>query len=398
MSTSTLLRPPVTEVATASRWRTWPDAAEWRFALVAVAVTRVVTLTIAGAAARMRTDVALDEGWLAIWRRWDADIYATIAERGYAGPGSEPFSEAFPPTWPLLLRAGAAVGLSPTATAMLLTAVATVIAVAFLVRWVDETVAADTRATVATGGLTAGRGAAMVLLVFPTAVFLVAGYTEAMFLAGAIPAFRAARNGRWGAAVAFPLAVAVAARWTGLFLAVALGVELLRQRPPLRVLATGAAAVAAGLAPAVAYSTWLLRVHGDALYFLVAQTQGWGRRFVGPVESFRATWNAAAGGGPLVVAWRAELVAAAIGVGAVAVLVRRREWAAVVYTGALLGALMTSTWYYSLPRILLTVFPLFLLLGRWTGRRRGRLELLLVASAPLAALGVLTFTRGAWFH
>lgn len=381
-------------------WRRWPTRGDWVAAVGLVALTRAVFLLAAGAFARMRGETRLDEGWLRIWRRWDADIYAKIAEHGYTGAGADPYSEAFPPGWPLLLRAGTTLGVSPTAVALVLTTVATVVAVAYLIRWTDEgaaglaTVEPDAPAPVVP---TVGRRAGLLLLVFPTAVFLVAGYSEALFLAGAIPAFRAARAGRWGE-VALPLAVAVTARWAGAFLAVALLVELVRQRPPRGRAVAGLGSLVVGGLPAVAYAAWLWVVRGDPLYFLEAQTLGWDRRLVGPVDSFRATWNAAGGTDALVVAWRMELAAAAVGVALLVVLARRRQWAAATFVGGMLAALMTSTWYYSLPRILLTLFPLFPLVAAWTVRGRWRLEALVLGSLPIATLGVLQFTRGGWFH
>lgn len=331
------------------------------------------------------------------WRRWDADIYATIAEHGYAGPGAEPWSEAFPPLWPLLLRAAGALGLSPTVAGLVLTTVASVVAVAFLIRLVDE----ETSPAAGSSGVgvpSPGRRAAWYLLLFPTAVFLVAGYAEALFLAGAIPAFRAARRGRWPA-VALPAAVAVGARWVGLLLLLGLAVELLTRRPDRRRLLTGAAALAAATLPALGYAAWTWITRGDPLYVLTAQREGWGRTFVGPVEALRATWNTWGSDQPtaFLLAWRLEILAAALGFVLLWVLLRRREWGYATFVAATLTVMTTSSWYYSIPRILLTLFPLVVHLARWTSAGRGRHEAVLAVSTSLATLGVIVFTRGGWF-
>lgn len=380
----------------------WPRPAEWRSAVVLVIATRVAFWLVAWLAQWLLGDGTgrLAPG-VSHWRRWDADIYVKIAEHGYTGPGAEPWSEAFLPGWPLVLRAAGSLGIPSTVAALALTTVASVVAVAYLIRLVDEERPAAGPAPV--GLPSTGRRAALYLLLFPTAVFLVAGYSEAMFLAGAIPAFREARRGRWPR-VAVPAAVAVAARWTGLFLLVGLAVELalqLRRRSDQRreLLRWAPAALVAGALPAVAYAGWLAVVRGDPLFFLTAQTEGWGRRFVGPVESFRATWNTWHGDYPsaLLLTWRLEIVAAVVGVALVLELLRRRAWGYAAYAGVTLAVMLTSSWYYSVPRALLVLFPAVLVLAELTERRPVAHQVVLVLLAPLATLGVVVFTRGGWF-
>jgi hypothetical protein len=292
----------------------WPTREEWRTAAVLVLATRVAFWLVGWLTQWYLADGAgpIRPG-VAHWRRWDADIYVKIAEHGYAGPGAEPWSEAFPPGWPLLLRAAGTLvpPASTTLVALVLATLATIVAVAYLLRLVADERPEDPGA---------GRRAGLYLLLFPTAVFLVAGYSEALFLAGAIPAFREARRGRW-TRVALPAAVAVATRWTGVFLLVGLGVELLRQLAGgtverSRLLVRGAGALAVGTLPLVAYTAWLAATRGDPLHALTAQREGWGRAFVGPVESFRSTWDTWNAGNPttLVLSWRLEIVAAAAGI------------------------------------------------------------------------------------
>lgn len=373
----------------------WPTKAEWRSAAVIVGVSRAAFLVVAWLARWLRSDATgPPDAGVSHWRVWDADIYAKIAELGYAG--GDPWSEAFPPLWPLVIRAvQRGTGLGVTPAALVATTLATLVAVAFLIRLVDEE--APARADAA-GGPTPGRRAGWYLVLFPTAVFLVAGYAEALFLAGAVPAFREARRGRWTRVGPFA-AVAVGARWVGLFLVVGLAVELLRQRPDRRRLVRGGGALVLALLPAFAYAAWLQVVHGDPLYVLEAQRQGWGRGLTDPLTAFRTTWDTWHGGHatPLLVAWRLEIVAVAVGVALVGLLLRRREWGYAAFAGTTMAAMTTSSWYYSVPRILLSLFPLVILLAGWTARRPGRHDPVLATLTVSATLGVVVLTRGGWF-
>lgn len=352
----------------------------WRAPLLLVGLTRLVWLAVGAAALLLLSG---REPSLDVWRVWDADIYARIAEEGYTGRDAEPYSEAFLPLLPLLLRALTLVGLDVVHAGLLVSLVASVVAVQALIALGEHDHGEGTRG-------------ALYLLVFPTAHALVAGYTEALFLAGAVPAALHARRGDWGR-VALPLAVATGSRLTGLFLVVGLVTELVvRQR---HALATGLRAVALGLLPFVAYVAWLWHTHGSPTYLLTAQREGWDRGFAGPVDALRTTWGAAVREPDphLTLTWSLEIVAAVVLVATLVAVVRRRDWLWIGYLAPMTAVLLTSSWYYSLPRMLLGVIPLFTLLGAWAGRGRWRHEAVMVVSLPLATLGVATFVRGGWW-
>lgn len=369
-----------------------PVRADWVTAIALVVATRALLLAAAWAGQRLLGD-GVPVGFAATWRRWDADLYLKIAAGGYAG--SDPFSEAFLPGLPGAVKALTSLGLAPVAAGMLLTAAASVVACAYLVRLVRETGVQGGPGAV---GLdrTAGPRAALYLLLLPTAVFLVAAYTEAPFLAGAIPAFHHARRGEWGRAAPFA-ALTTITRTAGVFVLLGLAIEWWRRRPRAPWWQP-AASLTAGAAPFAVYLGFLWATRGSPLFLLTAQREGWGRTFVGPVDALTTTLDAgAAATGKLAVTWRLEVVAAVIGIALVVALARRREWGYVAFVGPLLAVLLSSTWYYSLPRILLTCFPLVVLLAAWSGRSRLRHTVTLAALTATAVAGTLTFTSGAWF-
>ncbi|MPZ90411.1 MAG: hypothetical protein GEU68_02075 [Actinobacteria bacterium] len=338
-----------------------------------------------------------------MWTRWDAQHFLEIAEFGYTDERSDPHATAFFPLWPLMIRALSATGLGPALAAMVLSTAASVVAVAYLYRLAEEEQGrgAGSAGPQEQGG---GRRASLYLLFFPSAVFLVAPYSESLFLAGAIPAFYYARHQRWLVSGACA-AVAMGARAAGAFLLVGLLLEFVRQRDfSGATLRRGLAAGVVALLPLLAFAAYLWQVKGDPLYFFTDQRLGWGRELSGPLEALRATWGATrvdAGEGALtnfVIGWRVEIVAVALGMLSVVWALVKREWGYAGFMGVLLASLMTSSIYLSVPRMLLSMFPIVLFLAEWTGRDTKRHETVLLAFAPIATLGVVAFTRQAWFY
>lgn len=366
--------------------------AAWRASLATAAGARVLFVLVAIAVSwfLVQGAAAAPEGVFDMWRRWDAHHFLTIAEHGYTSPVSDQHAAAFFPAYPLAVRALLFVGIAPVPAGMIVSAVAAVVAGAFLYLLAED----DT-------GPGGGRRALLYLTVFPTAVFLVAPYSESLFLAGATPAFYLARRERWHLA-GIPAAVAMGARAAGVFLLIGLALEFVRQQrfTKDRVAAAGLC-LAVGLMPLLAYGAFLSQAMGDPFAFLEHQREGWGRTFVGPVASFLNTWNTwEPGAYPTnwLLAWRIEIVAAVAGLAATAWAVAKREWGYAGFMGSMLLVLITSTWYYSIPRMLLTMFPIVIFLSGATRDRPRAHEWLLVALAPLATLGVIVYTRGAWFY
>ncbi|WP_327088605.1 mannosyltransferase family protein [Nonomuraea sp. NBC_01738] len=317
--------------------------------------------------------------YLGKWRAWDAGLFVTIAEHGYDGDPTRPPDPGLPaffPGFPMLLRLAHGLGLDWPLAGMLISLVAGAVAMVALARLAEHE-----------GGT--GWVAVAGLLLFPTALFLAAGYSEALFLAFAIPAWLAARQGRWWQAALLG-AGASCVRITGLFLAVALIVEFctargrLRQSPWLVV----------PFLPLAAYSWYHYTRSGDWLAWKHAQEAGWGRDMVWPWQSFKTTWSAAMGGDDMAVAFRMEIAAVVVVVAGLVWLLLLRRWSEFVYCGLQAGALMTSAYYLSIPRSLLLWFPLWVALARV--RHRWVFVVYAAVSGPLMVLNAVRFLTGAW--
>ncbi len=379
--------------ATAAR-KLWAriDLAAWIDSIRVTTISRLAFFVVAFAAAWFledQQDGRLTLGFLDMWHRWDAIHFTDIATYGYFSSQTDPNAAAFFPLLPLLIDALMAVGIEARLGAMLVSFVSSIVAGSYLYRLAEKDV-----------GEGAGRRALLYLFLFPTAVFLAAGYTEALFLAGATAAFYYARTERWMVA-GIPTAIAMGARLAGLFVLLGLAVEFLRQRNfTLERIAGGALTLAAGLLPLLLYGLFLVNSDKSFFEFKDAQYRGWGRMIVSPQESFMSTWNTWFGDYTTnwIFAWRVEILAAIVGLVFTVWAFVKREFGYGTYMLATLVVLMTSTWYFSIPRMLLSLFPIPILLAHFTQENPNRHQNVLLVTAPLAAMGVIVFTQGKWFY
>lgn len=413
-----------------------PDMPWWRprrvdlMALGVWAASHVVVLVISLVALASRSGTS----WQGLWERWDWERYLTIAKYGYTsgkGPVHDANQVAFFPGFPLVLRAVHAVVRNWTASGLLISFAAGAVAVVALARltqfewsqWHTRRSGADGGAGADGGtGADAGSGsraavtAVLLLVCSPAAIFLVAGYTESLFLALAVPAWLAARRRHWVVA-GLLTALACTVRVNGIFVAVGIAVMFVVSRPAARDWKQ-APALALPVASVVGYMAYLKDITNDWLAWQHAEEAGWGRTFTNPITTFHNSWDIAFGsnalsflnasggrGGVGRVAgvgsygpwpFRLEILAALAGVVLLGWLALRRRWAELVYVGASVGALATSTYYISVPREMLLWWPLWISLGIWLSRRWWT-AVLAAAASGAAMIGIAwLFLSGGW--
>jgi hypothetical protein len=329
--------------------------------------------------------------YLSRWNQWDSQLFIDVAQFGYRGyaahtPGRH--LEAFFPGEPIALRVVHVVTGDWVAAGLLISAIAGAVAMVALAR-LGELESADLPGC--------GSRAVLYLVLSPYAVFLAAGYSEALFLALALPSWLAARRGRWLAAGLLAGGAGLV-RIDGVFLGLALIVEWATR--------AGAGRRWRDLAPLTApfvvtagYFGYLHHVTGDWLAWQHAQAAGWGRHLTAPWTAFHTSWSAArspAQGLPYAWSFRAEVLAILLGVALTVILLVRRRWGEAVFVGLQVAALATSSYYLSVARSTLLWFPLWLLLARWSLNRRWVHVAYLSVSPPLMIVGVIAFTTGHW--
>jgi hypothetical protein len=118
------------------------------------------------------------------WLRWDTICYLLIAETGYA---VHPGLTVWPPLYPLLIRLFSLFGLPPLLAALIISSLATWLAFFLLYILVTES-----------HNETTAKNTLFLYAIYPSAFFLVAAYTESLFLALAVGSLLLARRKAWG--------------------------------------------------------------------------------------------------------------------------------------------------------------------------------------------------------
>jgi len=356
--------------------------------------TRLLTLVAAlvGSWAAVSSSDAPLRSYVELWNRWDTRWFESIAVYGYVGPYVSDFENfeynvAFFPGVPMLMRVGLAIGVSATATGMIISMAASLIAAAALVRLAEQR------------GEIPARYAAIAFLVAPTAVFLTAAYTEALFCAFAFWAWVWASRRAWLLSGLLAGAAGLI-RPNGLFLAAGLLVMFALARPHgtwrgwLHGLPLLLPVVSAGL-----YVTYLRAITGSWTTWSDAQTDFWDRSLVDPISSLRNTyeliWTFSPTGEPSS-RMITEILAMVVLVAVTVILARKRWWPEAVYSGVTALSLGTSTMYHSVPRTLIVVFPVWLLLGAWMARYRWFRWTFIAVSVPALILVTIRFTQNQW--
>ena len=192
-----------------------------RTALTIWLTTRLAVLALTWPAAFIfRGQTKSPQGWFQLWQNWDAVRLADIAQFGYFSPAEKlyPNQIAFFPGFPGALDIVHALVRQWTVSGLIVSFIAGAVAVVALSRIAER----DYRPG-------SGSKAVLYLVVSPAAIFLAAGYTEALFLALAATSWLCARSDRWIPAVLLA-GLASVVRINGLFLCAAVAFEIFAGR------------------------------------------------------------------------------------------------------------------------------------------------------------------------
>lgn len=333
----------------------------------------------------------LVRGWhnlVTAWERFDALWFLSVATGGYVdGNGTA----AFFPLYPLTIRM-----LTPLLGGHPLAAALLVSHASFFGALLVFYLLTESEYDEATA-----RRAVLYLALFPTAFFFFAPYSEPLFLLLAVSSLAAARRGRWAVA-GVAGALASATRSVGVLLPFPLAVEAIHrwrergENPVGPLLWSAAAALGTGLYLLFWWQKsgdWLAPLHQQAAW-LREPSLPWMTVASGTREAFR--WPGVYPGGYHLLDWVVVVPALAA---AVWVAARARPMYS-AYAWASLLAPLTLVFagrpLMSMPRFLLTMFPLFWAPAILARRRRWVHETVVAVSA--AGLGLMTVLFVDWYY
>jgi len=336
--------------------------------------------------------------WLAGWARWDSEWYLDIAQYGYLARDE---LIAFYPLYPALVSIFAPLfGHDYVLSGVVVSTLAAFTAFFYLFKLVTEEF----------GEEMAGR-TVLYTAIFPMSFFLLAVYSESLFLAVTVAAFYHARRGQWvfaglaaflaaltrsnGVLLVFPLAYEAWQQSGGSFR----GVLASLPRPAFdRVFGVIAAPIGA-----LAWMLYLWSLVHDPLAYVHREAQfPWWRVLSLP-------WNTLVSGvqdversglAPLMRAVNATNLAAGLLLIVASILAwRRLPRAYALYlamTTMLLFSSVPATWpLESMPRFLVVIFPCFMLLAQLGSNQRWDRAIVMI-SALLLGLFTALFSLSYW--
>jgi hypothetical protein len=312
--------------------------------------------------------------------RLDAAWFVTIADDGY---DVDPNSAAFFPAYPMLIRAVSFLPWMSSLTAAILVSNLALFGalVALYVLTTHELTEAVAKRTV------------VLLMAFPTSFFLLAPYSESLFLLLAIIALGAARRRRW---VTGALAGALAAltRFIGIALIPALAVEAWTSRDRRERTRGVVAACAIALGPLAYFAWW--QYHADDMLAPIHAQRHWNRTFQIPIATLARGlylgWDAL--GAPDAGYWVSDAILTIAVIVGLIVIARRVPLSYLAYG---VGNLLVPLSYpylgrdlLAISRFALVIFPAFWGMSVLT-ERRAVFAIWLAVSVPLAAWHAVLF-------
>lgn len=377
-----------------------PRTVLWR--IVALCLGIRVVLQVIGMVSLAAHGQPVWPNALEMWSHWDAPHYLRIAEVGYVPatpipaectlpsrpvhPCDDPLFIVFFPFFPAAVWLVSFVIRNLIASGLVVALAASVGACWFLYRIVERD----------RGHEHAWRSV-LLLLAFPTAYFLAAPFSEALFLFAVVAAMYAARTGAWVRA-GLAGALATGTRVTGIALAPALLVEAFTgdASPTRRIRRVASSAIAAG--GVAVYLLINLLVHGDPLHFLEVQRSHWYQHLIPPWQSIIDAVRGLAAGAhapdATFIYW-GRIAGFALAVPLLVLAVRRLRASDTVYAWSGFLLIISASWLISLPRYLLVLYPLFIV-GADLIRSRQAMALAIGVGATIQTWLFWRYAVGAW--
>jgi len=325
---------------------------------------------------------------ISIWNTWDTQHYLKIAQYGYSSSTVDErhLLIAFFPLFPLLIKIFSFVFQDYLLSALVVSNIAYIFAVFYLYKLVllDFDKEDALRSII-------------YFSIFPTAYFLHAAYTESLFLALTIASFYYARKERWVLSGVIGMLAAMT-RVTGIILLPVLLIEYLHQREfkkenigkdILWIFVIGFGFLI--------YLILNYMTYGDPLKFLEIQSSHWHMNLSLPTKGLFTAWIGTNWGNPdyMVNNGWFQLVFGILGFIISIYSFFRLRLSYSLYALATWLVVTSTSYWLSLPRFMLTIFPIFIVFAI-LGRRKEINYTIIFMSLLFYALFLSQFVRFRW--
>jgi Gpi18-like mannosyltransferase len=325
---------------------------------------------------------------ISLWNRWDAPHYIDIAKNGYTNVGERRFFIVFMPLYPFLIRLLATFIGNYEASALLISNLASIFACFYLYKLAKIDYSHNTALK-----------SVFYFSIFPTAYFLIVGYTESLFLLLTIGCFYYARKAKWLSAGVLGM-LASATRITGLVLLPSLLYEYFSQNSKPGSMSIKdvfyLGMISFGF---ISYLVLNYVVFENAFAFLEIQREHWFKHLVPPWDGLLGAlgsifWSDPAGKALI---GMSEVVFGLFGLFCIvyALVIKLRPSYAVYMLLTWLVVTSTSYWL-SIPRYMLSMFPIFIVFAIIGDKREEWHYVMTIAFLLFFSFFLVLFTQGYW--
>ncbi len=316
--------------------------------------------------------------FFASWAQWDGGHFLNIAKYGYFGPNEY----AFFPLYPALIKAVSVLTFGNILLAALL--VSNIFFIIFLYVFYKLTEKLHNKNTAFSATVT--------LMMFPTAFFAVAVYSEGLFLLVIALFFAQLQNKKYLTA-AFLVGAASLTRFVGITLSVSLLIGLIKEYQwNLKQIINRVLIMAVAFIPFATYCLYLLQKFKDPLYFLTVEST-WHRQLTNPITTIYAYVSTFQNNKPFNDYLDVYLT---LFFALVLILGRKKIPVPIWIFSALAILIPASTGTLtSMPRYLLSSIGTFIILGNYLEAKKIRFIIWTISLLAQTALAIM-FVNGFW--
>jgi Gpi18-like mannosyltransferase len=361
--------------------------AEYRELSVIALVSIIWTFVIAYAA-YVLLENKYPETVISIWKVWDTNHYIDIARYGYTSSTADDrhLFIVFFPLYPFLVKIFAFICRDYLLAALLVSNLSYAGAVVYFFKLVRlDYESEDALRSV------------IYLSIFPTAYFLHAAYTESLFILLTVASFYYARKEKWALSGIIGM-LSAATRSTGIILLPVLVIEYMSQKgfkiKDARKDILWLPVIALGF---VFYLAINYATYGDPLRFLQIQEQHWHKHIDFPLNGFLTSILVAYSSEPRggVLSGLAEALIAVLDLVLIVYSFFRIRLSYFLYALSAWLVVTSTSYWLSIPRYTLSIFPIFIVLAL-LGRRREVNYPLIFISLTLYMLLLAQYIRYNW--